>query len=240
MHPPLLRRVFSFRYWLAACPLTPCSTLCYLWSREPNDVRRAERRALLLQCALEVFAEKGYHAASITDIIKRAGVARGTFYLYFESKRAVFEELIDETLAALDTRVKRIDPGRGPVGVLAQMEANVEGVFGYMLSNRAMLRVLLSEAVGLDAGFDSKLSEFYRKILDMIEQALTNGQQMKLVGARINTTVAALCILGSIKEVLYQEAMGKKLPKRQAVVDEILRYNVRALLVHEVAEKLRI
>ncbi len=202
-------------------------------------MRRAIRRALLLRYALEVFADKGYHAASINDIIRKAGVARGTFYLYFEGKRAVFDELLDEMLSALDTRVKRIDPSRGPVGVLAQMEANVEGVFGYLLSNRAMLRVLLAEAVGLDAGFDQKMSEFYGRLLQMIEQALEDGKRMKLVG-KVNTKIAALCILGSIKEVLYQEAMGGKLPRRQSVVDEILRYNVRALLVPEVAEKLRL
>ena len=192
----------------------------------------------MLDCALQVFADKGYHAASITDIVKNAGVARGTFYLYFEGKRAVFDELLDEMLAALDTLVKRIDPSRGPAGVLAQVEANVDGIFSYMLSNRAMLRLLLAEAVGLDAGFDQKLSEFYGRLLNMIEQALEDGKRMKLVG-KVNTKVAALCILGSIKEVLYQEAMGSKLTKRQAVVDEILRYNVRALLVPEVAEKLR-
>ncbi len=202
-------------------------------------MRRAERRRHLLDCALEVFAEKGYHAASISHIIKKAGVARGTFYLYFESKRAVFEELLDEMLAALGTQVKRIDPSRGATGVLAQMEANVDGVISHLRANQPMLRLLLAEAVGLDAGFDQKLTEFYDSLLVMIEQALENGKEMKLVGRAIHTKVAALCILGSIKEVLYREAMGGKLPSRQAVVDEILRFNVRALLVPEVAEKLK-
>lgn len=203
-------------------------------------MRKAERRAHLLHCALEVFASKGYHAAAIADIIKQAGVARGTFYLYFESKRAVFEELLDEMLAALGTRVKRIDPSRGATGVLAQMEANLDGVFEHLLSNRFMLRVLLSEAVGLDAGFDQKLFEFYLRLLAMIEQALEEGKQMRLVGRKIQTRVAALCILGSIKEVLYHQAMGSDLPKREELVDEILRYNVRALLVPEVAEKMKV
>jgi AcrR family transcriptional regulator len=202
-------------------------------------VRQAERRAHLLHCALEVFARKGYHAASIADIIKQASVARGTFYLYFESKRAVFEELLDELLAALDTRVKRIDPSRGPSGVLAQMEANIDDVVDYLLSNRSILRVLLCEAVGLDSGFDQKLSEFYGHLLDMIQQALDNGKEMKIVAKKVHTQVAALCILGSIKEVLYQEAMGSNLPPREALVVEILRYNVRALLVPDVADKLR-
>jgi AcrR family transcriptional regulator len=187
---------------------------------------------------LSVFAKRGYHATSISEIIKQATIARGTFYLYFEGKRAVFDELLDDMISALGRRVKRIDPSRGHEGVLAQMEANVDGIFDYLLANRDMLRVLLSEAVGLDPGFDQKLNEFYGRILNMIGQALDLGRQMKLIG-KINPEVTALCILGSIKEVLYQGAMGGKLPSRQKLVNEILRYNVRALFVPEVAEKLK-
>ena len=48
---------------------------------------REDRRAQILQKAKEVFAERGYHNASISEIILRAGIARGTFYLYFRTKR---------------------------------------------------------------------------------------------------------------------------------------------------------
>ncbi|MBN2498387.1 MAG: TetR/AcrR family transcriptional regulator [Deltaproteobacteria bacterium] len=202
-------------------------------------MRRAERRALLLASALDVFARKGYHATSIADIIRKAGVARGTFYLYFEGKRAVFDELLNDLISALNTRVKRIDPSRGPAGVVAQMESNVDEVLGYLLENRPMLRVLLAEAVGLDPGFDQKLSEFYGRLLDMIQHAIELGNQMKLV-VKVDTQVAALCILGSIKEVLYQQAMGAELPARQVLVNELLRYNVRGLFVAEVAERLKV
>lgn len=199
-------------------------------------LRREQRRAHLLQCAMEVFADKGYHQASISDIIKRAGVARGTFYLYFKSKRSVFDQLLDDLFELLNGKVKRIDPSRGPAGVVAQMESNVDEVIDLMLSNRAMLRILMAEAVGLDPGFDEKLSEFYRRLLLMIEQSLKLGAEMKVI-RKVNTQVASLCILGSIKEVLYQMSMGQKLPKREILVKEILGYNIRGLFAPKVAEK---
>lgn len=202
-------------------------------------MRRARRRALVLQAALEVFAEKGYHRASIADIIQQAGVARGTFYLYFESKRAVFEQLLDDAFVELGSRVRRIDPSRGPAGVLDQMEANIDGVFGCLLANRARLKVLVAHAVGLDPKFDQKLAEFYGRILGLIESALELGKQMKLVPKRLNSPVSALCILGAIKEVLFQLARGSALPDQRAVVNEILRFTVRGLLVPEVAEQLK-
>jgi AcrR family transcriptional regulator len=199
-------------------------------------LRREQRRAHLLQCALEVFAEKGYHQASISDIIKRAGVARGTFYLYFESKRSVFDQLLDDLFELLNSKVKRIDPSRGPAGVVAQMESNVDEVLDLMLSNRAMLRILLAEAVGLDSEFDDKLSDFYRRLALMIEESLKLGTEMKVV-RKVNNQVASLCVLGSIKEVLYRLAMGEKLPKRETLVREILGYNIRGLFAAKVAEK---
>lgn len=199
-------------------------------------LRREQRRAHLLGCALEVFAEKGYHRTSISDIIKRAGVARGTFYLYFESKRSVFDQLLDDLFELLNSRVRRIDPSRGPAGVVAQMESNVDEVLDLMFSNRAMLRILLAEAVGLDSEFDEKLSDFYRRLAQMIEESLKLGTEMKVV-RKVNNQVASLCVLGSIKEVLYQVAMGQKLPGREVMVKEILGYNIRGLFAAKVAEK---
>ncbi len=56
---------------------------------------RAERRDQILDCALEAFARKGYHEASIADICARARIARGTLYQYFKDKRDVLAALID-------------------------------------------------------------------------------------------------------------------------------------------------
>src|SRR5215467_10721896 len=58
-----------------------------------------ERREQILDCALEVFANKGYHGASIADVCARAGIGRATLYQYFDDKRDV--------LVALADRIKR-------------------------------------------------------------------------------------------------------------------------------------
>ncbi|RME28852.1 MAG: TetR/AcrR family transcriptional regulator [Deltaproteobacteria bacterium] len=202
-----------------------------------TDVKKERRRAHLLKSALEVFGEKGYHAATVSDIIKRAGVARGTFYLYFGSKRAVFDQLLDDLFGLLHNCVKRIDPTRGPQGVLAQMEANIDAVLELMLGNRAMLRILLSEAVGLDPEFDKKVFEFYDRLVKLTAHSLRLGIEMNIVRP-LDPEVVAVCIIGSIKEVLYQISIGRKLPNRQVLVTEILSYGGRGLLEPQVARKL--
>ena len=72
---------------------------------------RESRRAGVLAVARRIFSQKGYHATSIHDIIETAEIARGTFYLYFESKRAIFDELLDGLVTTLQAQVKRIEVG---------------------------------------------------------------------------------------------------------------------------------
>ncbi len=69
--------------------------------RRPVSARGQRTRKRLLDAAEAVFGRKGYHAASISDITRRAGVAQGTFYVYFPSKKAVFAELVRERSRAL-------------------------------------------------------------------------------------------------------------------------------------------
>ena len=64
--------------------------------RRQLGARGARTRQRLLDAAEEVFTELGYHDASITKIAEAAGVAPGTFYLYFEGKLAIFDELIED------------------------------------------------------------------------------------------------------------------------------------------------
>jgi AcrR family transcriptional regulator len=65
------------------------------WRRLPE-----ERPAQILQAALEVFGEHGLAAARLDDIARRAGLSKGTIYLYFESKEALFREAIQQTIVA--------------------------------------------------------------------------------------------------------------------------------------------
>ena len=73
---------------------------------KPATERGRQSRQRLVEAAERVFGEKGYFPASIVDITREAGVAQGTFYLYFKSKREVFIEVLG-SLAQLIRRVTR-------------------------------------------------------------------------------------------------------------------------------------
>jgi AcrR family transcriptional regulator len=193
---------------------------------------RAERRTAVLAAARQIFADKGYHATSIDDLIAAAGVARGTFYLYFQSKRAIFDELLDELFQTLVGVVHRIDVGPGAPPPAEQMNATVELVFGTLLENRALARILLREAVGIDADFDRKLAEFYGRIENLIVQALETGTEMGLVRP-CDAQVAARCVLGAIKELVHH-AFVERDPAEADLLKlghELIAFTLNGLLV---------
>lgn len=60
-----------------------------------SETKRIERKQLILDNALELFAEKGYFPTSIDDIVKRAGISKGLIYTYFKSKEEIFLDIAD-------------------------------------------------------------------------------------------------------------------------------------------------
>src|SRR5436853_7393903 len=62
--------------------------------RAPRTQAAEERRSAILAAALEEFTARGYEGARLDDVAKRAGVAKGTIYLYFADKQSLFQELV--------------------------------------------------------------------------------------------------------------------------------------------------
>src|SRR5271165_7192284 len=109
---------------------------------------KAERRQHILNVARDVFAKRGYHAAKIDDIVASARIARGTFYFYFEDKRAIFEEIVDRTIARLGISIVRVDPNDSARTVADQVRENIRRLVRTLLEDRATTKILLSDALG--------------------------------------------------------------------------------------------
>lgn len=185
---------------------------------------REERREQILSHALALFAERGYHLTQISDIIEAAGIARGTFYLYFDSKRAIFSELLDRLFATFEGTIKRIEVGPGHPEVGEQMRGNVDRVLDAMIEHRDLVRILLRAAVGLDPEFDGKVDDFYRKLLSILRGSVEMGLEMGLIRP-CDAEVAGIFVLGGLKELAYQYLVADdQPPKREHVAQEFLAF----------------
>jgi AcrR family transcriptional regulator len=166
-------------------------------------VGKPERRQQLLHVARDVFAKRGYHAAKIDDIVVAAGVARGTFYLYFDDKRAIFEEIVDRTIARLGMTILRVDPQDPSRSVGDQVKENIRRIVAMLLDDRATTKILLSDALGVDASFDRKLLSFYDEIVKLLEGSIREGQALGVVASG-DARLYAYLTIGALKEVLFQ------------------------------------
>jgi AcrR family transcriptional regulator len=102
--------------------------------------RGAKTRARLLEAAEKCFAETGYHDASVVKITEAAGVAQGTFYLYFASKKEIFDELVRD----LNRRIRHAMKEASSQGT-TRLEAELLGFAAYFRftgEHQALYRII--------------------------------------------------------------------------------------------------
>jgi AcrR family transcriptional regulator len=187
---------------------------------------KAERRLELLRAARDVFATKGYHATKVDDIVARASVAKGTFYLYFRDKRTVFVELVDLLFARLGTAILKVDP-RGDIE--AQIKHNIRGIVAVLLDDPPLTVLLLSFAPGLDPEFAAKIQSFYDGVKILLRLSLEQGQALGIV-APGDTGMYATFTVGALKEIFTETTSGSSMRPREEIVDELFRLLERGYL----------
>jgi AcrR family transcriptional regulator len=187
-------------------------------------VDKVERRQQILSAARGLFAKRGYHQTTIDDIVAQAGVARGTFYLYFEDKRAVFSDLIDRFAAQLAMAIERISTDEPARPVAGQVRENIRRIVATCLSERAMTKILITDAIGVDPSFDRKLANFYDSMVGLLTESLRDGQMLGIVGDG-EPRVLAYLTLGALKELLYQAVtLGLAEESAEVLTQQIFAY----------------
>jgi AcrR family transcriptional regulator len=141
----------------------------------PRALRQAERRQSILAAALDEFAARGFAATRLEDVARRAGVAKGTIYLYFEDKQSLFQELVRTMLSPIVGAIEAAPIDELPARAIAETIADVfvREIFG--TRRQDVIRLIITEG-----GRFPKLAEFYYR--EVIERVLTAMRAM-LTGA---------------------------------------------------------
>ena len=175
------------------------------------------RRAQLVVAALGVFADKGYHGAAVSDIIDAAGVARGTFYNYFESKRAIFQAVLAELMEQVTHAVEPIDVARP---IPPQVRESLRRVVAILQEMGAGARILFADAANIDAEGTETLGEFYGAACSRVERALRTGQLLGVV-RDCDVSITATCLVGMLKEPVFQGLLRREAIDVERLVDTI-------------------
>lgn len=175
------------------------------------------RRRQILDAALDVFTEKGYLQATVDDITERVSIARGTFYLYFGDKRAVFEALLDEFLERIGACIEGIDLRDEERSPRAQLEENVSRVIVLALNEPKLVRLALLEGRGLDLEVDKKLQDFNFRLRLFLKESLAEGQREGIVRQGDRAVMASIA-LGGFRELLIDAVIGTLERDRDALI----------------------
>jgi TetR/AcrR family transcriptional regulator, fatty acid metabolism regulator protein len=163
------------------------------------------RRRQLLESATWVFARKGYRRAAIDDIIARAGVARGTFYLHFDSKEQVFLAVVDDFHDCLKRAFEALDEaatrarGEGPRAVL---QASFRRWFEFFAEHRDAARIVWREAAAIDPRFEERLLSLRGSALTRFSARFRRLQDVGLARSTVDPDLFAHFQLGMLDELL--------------------------------------
>ncbi len=196
-----------------------------------------ERREHILKAAAEVFARKGYRLASVSDIVEMAKVGRGTFYLYFESKRHIFLELIEEFFQGyaeiLEENHLHLREASGRGGALLQAwRDNMLRVFNYHKENPHLTDIVYREALGRDEDFSERvevLSRFAREKLVEEFRMMHERGMMRDCDVEMVTSI----VMGSTVYLVMEYLQGDKEVDVEKLTDMIVEYHIRALIPDE-------
>ncbi|HZL41349.1 MAG TPA: TetR/AcrR family transcriptional regulator [Pseudolabrys sp.] len=135
---------------------------------EARKVRSAARREAILAAALDEFAASGFEAARLDDVAKRAGIAKGTIYLYFRDKESLFQELVRTMLTPLVGTIEALGAAEVPIAVFSEQIVDLFVREVYETRRKDVIRLMITEGRRFP-----KLAEFYyREVLSRIIAAV--------------------------------------------------------------------
>lgn len=176
-------------------------------------MRSEDRQRHILDCARQVFAERGFHAANVSHICAAAGIGRGTLYLYFRNKKAVFTALIREVLARVQALVADRDPPFAPpetlqrAQVLSWSAAQLRRVFQAVFQDEKTLRILLRSG-GLDATVEALIGEIDDALIGLVAADLARAQVAGIVRADLDPRLTATLIVGGVEKLALSALRG--------------------------------
>ena len=139
--------------------------------------RKAERPQAILEAAFIEFSRNGYAMTTLDRVAERAGVTKGTIYVYFENKEHLFISMVREvTKAALDTVHEMLETHEGTTADL--LRAQFSFIYQHIVEDRRrreVLRMLIAEAPRFPELADRYHQEILRPCLDMLRQAIQRG-----------------------------------------------------------------
>jgi TetR/AcrR family transcriptional regulator, fatty acid metabolism regulator protein len=164
-----------------------------------------EKRRLILDAAVRVFARKGFHASRVGDIAEEAGVAHGLLYHYFASKDEVLDVIFREHWDALLGRIHAVESSGDPPA--EQLRGVARALFQGWLHDRDVVRIVIRD-IARTAELQGHVGELVKPI-GAIRRIIEHGQQQGDFRSDLDAYTAAIVFYGAIDELITGWVLGR-------------------------------
>jgi AcrR family transcriptional regulator len=164
-----------------------------------------EKRRLILDAAVRVFAHKGFHTSRVGDIAEEAGVAHGLLYHYFSSKDEVLDTIFREEWSDLLEEIDAIERSQEPA--LEQLQRAAARLLGSWRRRPDVIRVLIKE-IARSQEVQQRIGELVKPI-EAIQRIIARGQETGEFRRDIDARVAGIVFYGGVEELLSGWVLGQ-------------------------------
>ena len=163
--------------------------------------KNAGTRYRILNAAINIFSQKGYHNTRVDEIVAAADTSKGGVYFYFPSKQDIFLGLVDEFANLLTQRItKAIEQHSSGI---QRVDAALQACLDTFQEYRKLAKIFLVQAIGLGLVFEEKQQQIHARFVEIVkahlDQAIEEGDIEP-----IDTQIAAYAWMGAINEVVIR------------------------------------
>jgi AcrR family transcriptional regulator len=165
----------------------------------------AERRKLALReeiidAAIEVFAESGYHDAGVADIAQRVGIGHSTFYRHFDNKRAILDEVINTVIlrATAALAAENAPQAADSLDTYREQVVRIAAALADITSDLSLVRLILVEAASIDTDLRERVDALFDFAVSMTAGYYQHGRERGYLRPDLDITATARAVVGMI------------------------------------------
>lgn len=195
---------------------------------QARDNKTTDKRGRILEAAIKMFAERGFHTATVAEIAREAGVADGTIYLYFKSKEDLLLRLFDEKMTELTAEARTEVEGQRTAP--EKLRRFIQLHLSLVERNPDLASVLIVElrqsAQFLRAADRNKLAAY----ADVIAEVVRAGQESGELDATVSPGTVKRAMFGALDELALAWLVGGRKTTLKKTAAEVAEWFVRGLL----------
>ena len=190
-----------------------------------QTMQRTETRRRILDAALHLFSQKGYHHTRMDDIVRASGVSKGGVYHHFPGKETLFFTLMDEFAGLLEQRLRRaVDQAPSDT---ARLTAALEEGMRLLERYHLLAKIVFVQASGLGPAFEGKRLDLLERLARFVREELDRAVARGLIPP-LDTDVVAHAWVGALYEWAVRWLLTGA-PAPQEVLPELRAFFLRSL-----------